>query len=566
MKLQASRNIFLVILFVIPFIQINIITEYSFTPKFLVVIVGFCLFFIQALLSKNTSKPYEIKLHHLLLFALIVYATIKIPFTINPYECIVELSLLIMVLMLSMIFSEQLKIEELNKIRVAIIIQAVIYTALIGWQIANVINAHGLVKAQLNVITLFSGNKNLTASFLFISAVTLSLIEANKDKKNWSVILLIIIQLACSSLLLSRAVLLGILIAITIYVLGIFCNRKYLIAAISIVFLAILFFHIGVLYDFINLDERTIIWKKSFLLISDNLIQGIGLGNYKIMIAKYGIDSAFYIPSENNLINFIHPHNEFLKIIAELGMIGFFITIWLVYLFYEGILLQKNFEKRNLIILASASGFIIICVFDMPLHRIEHLVYLIFWGCLFSIDISKTYFHINSKVFYLSGLAISIALLIIIGNRYHEDMKYANYCKQFIKKNYNYLINHSDVNTRFFATDPNGLPSNWNKALSYFQMGKLDEAFVIFKDIENSNPYFIFNLHQLGVYHAMKGDLVKSEIYLENVLKLNHSYQNCAYDLCLVYAKNNKKDKLKKLINSFSFSPSQLDYINSISY
>ena len=79
-----------------------------------------------------------------------------------------------------------------------------------------------------------------------------------------------------------------------------------------------------------SIEERLKLWTKTLNMISENPLLGVGIGNWKIIIPSYGTTG---LRSEQGEVHFQRPHNDFLWILAETGIIsllfytGFFVII-----------------------------------------------------------------------------------------------------------------------------------------------------------------------------------------------------------------------------------------------
>ena len=76
----------------------------------------------------------------------------------------------------------------------------------------------------------------------------------------------------------------------------------------------------------ISQNARFFLWQAGFEMLNDhNWIFGIGVGNYKHLILDY-------LPIIRSQIS--HPHNTYLSVLIESGILGLLIFSWLVYLTY----------------------------------------------------------------------------------------------------------------------------------------------------------------------------------------------------------------------------------------
>ena len=98
-------------------------------------------------------------------------------------------------------------------------------------------------------------------------------------------------------------------------------------------------------------SDRVKLLKSSFQLIRDNLLMGVGLGNF---VKSMGGN----VPRGSNGILLLQPvHNIFLLLISEIGLIGFSLFGTLLYFFFK----DKKWDLRFIMCLVS---ILIIGMFD----------------------------------------------------------------------------------------------------------------------------------------------------------------------------------------------------------
>lgn len=132
--------------------------------------------------------------------------------------------------------------------------------------------------------------------------------------------------------------------------------------------------------------DRILLWKSSIDMIKDNPITGVGLRNFNKVYIENG-----YIEKEAKEPNLISPHNIFLHIFVEAGLIGFVnFMILLLYQLYSG----YKYSNDNLI-LAYFLAIIGMCVHGM----VDYLIwtknyYLFYWfmvGCIYAYKTNELY-------------------------------------------------------------------------------------------------------------------------------------------------------------------------------
>ena len=146
-------------------------------------------------------------------------------------------------------------------------------------------------------------------------------------------------------------------------------------------------------YRFGSTLERIDLWEKSVDIYRDHPFRGVGAGNWKVVLPSYGTDG---LRSEEGVINFVRPHNDFLSILSETGIFGFlFYLAFFVSLFYYIYRIVKSKASKDdkvfiLFMMAGLIAYLIISLLSFPKERVEHSVFL----GLYTILIVTTYHRI----------------------------------------------------------------------------------------------------------------------------------------------------------------------------
>jgi O-antigen ligase len=124
-----------------------------------------------------------------------------------------------------------------------------------------------------------------------------------------------------------------------------------------------------------DIGRRLIFWKTSLRIIADNPLFGAGTGSFTRESLAHEIEHPNM--SGNN------PHNEYLLIASQLGVVGLAVFIWLLYLMFRVALSlpQPYSHAAQGLVVAMAVG----CLFNSFLRdHAEGHFFAIFAGLLFS--------------------------------------------------------------------------------------------------------------------------------------------------------------------------------------
>ena len=122
------------------------------------------------------------------------------------------------------------------------------------------------------------------------------------------------------------------------------------------------------------------LWGESLRLVRDYPLTGCGLNTYSTVARNY---KSFYWGG-------VYPHNSYLQMAAEIGLLGLFVFFWFLFTFFRMGL--RHFKKsKNYLVLGLLSGilaFLAHAFFDTHLYSLQLVV--LFWFMLgFTIAVIK---------------------------------------------------------------------------------------------------------------------------------------------------------------------------------
>ncbi len=171
---------------------------------------------------------------------------------------------------------------------------------------------------------------NYFAAYLllsFFAALSFFIVSSNKIKIWLSIYLMIdFIFLVLSA---SRGAFVAFIIIFFIYLLK---HKKFIFLLIILVFASILIFSFKnpLKNKFFNKKdsfsyERVKIWKTGIDISKENLLYGVGLGNYKYFALLHRYPSKHFFLKYSKVPK--HAHNIFIYIFSETGLIGFILIL-----------------------------------------------------------------------------------------------------------------------------------------------------------------------------------------------------------------------------------------------
>lgn len=126
-----------------------------------------------------------------------------------------------------------------------------------------------------------------------------------------------------------------------------------------------------------SMGTRLLIWDASIKVVQNHFLLGVGPSNTYDKLKSQYKKSRYIIPFRNRL----NCHNQFLQVLIESGLIGFFLLISCII-----ILLKQNYYRE--LVLLMAFVFIINFLFESVMNRYSGIIIFAFvYSMLMSIDI-----------------------------------------------------------------------------------------------------------------------------------------------------------------------------------
>lgn len=161
-----------------------------------------------------------------------------------------------------------------------------------------------------------------------------------------------------------------------------------------------------------KLEGRAAIWKVSLKILEDFPLWGVGIGEFNFILPKYSYGYPW-----NKECDY-HPHNYFLQIAVEMGLVGLFAFLWILWkVVVKGFqIMKEGGDLKRLGLWFGIMGFVFTFFGDGYLWNIEMmLMFWLFIGLLFADEKGEEVAQVHRKPFdkkLLIGLSIIILLTI----------------------------------------------------------------------------------------------------------------------------------------------------------
>jgi len=416
-----------------------------------------------------------------------------------------------------------------------------------------------------------SSQRNLVCSFLYLTLIFNVLAVSYFEKKTWrrAVLALIVVQVFILLLLQTRAVYIAIIISGITFLIGFqvitrYFNYKRILgfAAVLIILVSLVLGRLLLVDDDFNVyveqfditkyltstsaSERINMWEKTTSMIQDKPLSGFGAGNWAIYYPSYGGYADSYAADKD--IFYQRPHNDFLWVFSETGLLGFLaylgIFIFAITLGLRAVYKMTAPDERLKvwILLSGLVGYLVIANFSFPKERIEHQIWL---ALLLStlIFYTKQYFDkspnlpfpkIDNRLLVLLAVA-GLCLNLMIGyHRYkgESSMKYV-YIESTPKQRKKQLLRKA--RSYFYNLDHVGFPLPWYAGIIASGESNDVQALKYFEEAYALNPYNFKVVNDLAGLYGRRQDTEQAKKYLMAAVKINPESQATIFNLAVLH-------------------------------
>jgi O-antigen ligase len=550
----------------------------------------YLLKFKNGIISDVLKNPIVISL--LLLFCINIFSALYHNFTA---DAIFSLSRLFILLSLTIFFAALFTKEDYLFIAKSILIFILISLLIYFIQIYIAFTNDKDFISSVEKISATMGNKNLLASILVLSLPFLFYVYQSANKL-WKILVLFLLVLILCSLLLiqSKAVLLGLfLMSVSIILFAFRGNSKIILSSIviigmitSMLFIASpkVFKHFSQEIDqivkkkeridknrIVENDGRVALDIKTIDMIKDNLLLGVGPGNWRKELPKYGLKNTIGQKGDRFVQR---PHSDFLWFFAEGGILSGILYILLFVIILRDALffyLNMKDEKRYffLILFSTILGYIVISLFDFPSERPTHNLFLaIILGIIISERLRKREnYNTSNKLF---GINIAFASI-----RYKGDLHMTKALKYKSISNWDKMIDELDMayNKYLYDIDNTTTPLMWYYGLAYFNKGEVNIAFDYFKKAYSINPYHLHVINNLATCYGYNNNYNKAKELYKKCVSISPRFEEAALNLAAIYSYEQRDEEALDILldirnfrieNNTHLSKAYIQYFNTI--
>ena len=529
------------------------------------------------------------------LSAYISLSAISLFYAINPAEGLLEIARLTVLLMVVAIASTLFTQAKGNILFISKMV--VIACGLIGlFGIADIVKVSDLPDQDklLYLISSTAAHKNLLASSLFLG-LPFCIIVLRKATLSWKCMtaLILVISLLLIAVVQSRGVWVATTVStvVALLMIALIVGRKTLKTSILVITVSVGLLCFLSLISVVlmkgpgpglkvinNVEERVVsmfqfhkvknehtetinerlrLWGNTIEIIKDQPLMGIGAGNWKIVFPSKGMQG---LRSEQGAINFQRPHNDFLWVMSEIGLLGWmaYLAVFLfplVWAFRSAKLAGNTDDKiLNIICFAGIIGFCIISFFDFPKERILHLSFL---AILLSLpgptqQGTKKKIPVDTEVLkiLLPVLLFGLILfgIVLCAFRLQGEILTRKALQTPNLEVKNKLLHQAK--SVFYSMDLTGVPLAWYRGEGHFLNGDYQKALHEYQTAYQLHPYQIHVLNNLATCFHVLNEKTKAISLYKKALEISPNFNNVNLNLSIInYNEGNTNSAIQYLMN-----------------
>ena len=266
---------------------------------------------------------------------------------------------------------------------------------------------------------------------------------------------------------------------------------------------------------------RLMIWGITSRMIADHPLTGVGAGNFTVRLHEYFDDDD--LDFSNVHTNWVQPHNDFLWVFVEKGVLGIVLFVGCFFAAVASIrtILRSDAPANDCwITLAAAMGltsYATLSTFDFPLERINHQTYFALLLAVVTVlkhavqpvtggfpapgTVRLGRLVVVPLVVVALGLGIAYSLAAV---QQEKDVIVAR--QAFGKAKWEEMLAAAKrARTPWKTLDPMVSPVAFLEGMAHVQLGHVPEGIECLEQAMIDNPNRMYVINNLGILYASTG-------------------------------------------------------------
>ena len=281
-------------------------------------------------------------------------------------------------------------------------------------------------------------------------------------------------------------------------------------------------------------SERRLIWYKTRGIIFEHPWLGVGSGNWKMQFQKMGVEGSYRLQDQN--VIFTRVHNDFLEILAELGVVGCLLFIG-IFLFAATSLLSGRWAKEHWQKTLLLTGLMVFCIsalLDFPRERPEFIL-------LLGLYLHLTHRYTKRKRPLPRGLSqffAGVIILLLVFNvylgvyRYQGETRIRKLLVARVQEDWAQVIRLAETaNNRWHRFDPSAVPIAFYTGIAHYSLQQWDEAVQAFTEAQRLSPHNFHVLNNIATVYVSRERYAEALDYIYQALNINPRFEEALFNL-----------------------------------
>jgi O-antigen ligase len=282
---------------------------------------------------------------------------------------------------------------------------------------------------------------------------------------------------------------------------------------------------------------RLTVWKKSLRMYAEHPVLGVGAGNWKVEIPKYGLEE-FPPYIQNGSMQWSEAHNDFLATLCETGLGG---LLAYISVFVFGIYTAVRWLRRSIapaevvlsaLIISTIVGVAVISFFDFPKARVEHMMFFALWLSLLPSQERQAQSWV--KIIALIAVLPALALLIY---RFWAETHELTLLQARVDQNWDVVEEECNkiYDPRLFTLDVLSTPILYYRAEARFMQGDYQGALQDNLAALEAHPNHFYTLNNTASCYVKTGNFKEGEVFYSKALAISPHFEESLLNLAAVY-------------------------------
>ncbi|RPI26554.1 MAG: hypothetical protein EHM61_11440 [Acidobacteria bacterium] len=298
-----------------------------------------------------------------------------------------------------------------------------------------------------------------------------------------------------------------------------------------------------------SLSVRTAVWRNAFEMVKDRPVFGFGFGNFKVFYPQYS-HAAVWDSKMSSSEHWERPHNEYLQILVETGVIGLMLFGGVVFVFLRisWSALRPGFRSEtaqlSIACIAGLIGTAVNMSFSFPLRTaVAPLMIAVFLGVV-------ARHHASGKPpateltlpLRARALALIIFAVLLLTGRFglHSlvaDAHMARVVRAQAQRQWPLVISEGQKTLEYF---PDWQEPHQTMCRAYLEMNDPAAAIREAEQVLRVRPYYVNALYNRGTAHLLLGENETALTYLKQAITLIPAYSQAHHALVRMYLQQKK--------------------------